>query len=55
LADAIIRLLEDGNLRLSMGRVGRQRVLDNFTWDKIAQDTMEHYKELMAAGKRRQG
>ena len=55
LADAIIRLLEQDNLRLSMGRAGRQRVLHNFTWDKIAQDMMKHYTELMAAGKRRQG
>jgi glycosyltransferase involved in cell wall biosynthesis len=47
LAEAIVRLLEDENLRRSMGQAGRQRVLQHFTWDKIAQDLMHHYLSLV--------
>jgi len=55
LADAIIRLLEDDHLRQSMGRAGRQRVLERFTWEKIAQDLMGRYEELLTAGNGRKG
>jgi glycosyltransferase involved in cell wall biosynthesis len=48
LADAIIRLLEDDRLRRSMGDAGRRRVLQYFTWDRIAQDLLNHYDALMA-------
>ena len=51
LADAIIRLLEDENLRRSMGQAGRERVLQHFTWDKIVQDLVPHYQALMGAEK----
>jgi glycosyltransferase involved in cell wall biosynthesis len=53
LAEAIIQLLEDENLRRSMGQAGRQRVLQHFTWDKIAQDLMQCYHSLMTADKDR--
>jgi glycosyltransferase involved in cell wall biosynthesis len=46
LADAITRLLEDEGLRRSMGQVGRERVLQHFTWDKIAQDLVQYYSTL---------
>jgi glycosyltransferase involved in cell wall biosynthesis len=49
LADAVIRLLDDSDLRIAMGAAGRQRVLQNFTWDKIAQAMMRHYDELTVA------
>lgn len=49
LADAVIHLLEDENLRRSMGKAGRKRALQNFTWEKIAQDLMHHCQELTAA------
>jgi glycosyltransferase involved in cell wall biosynthesis len=49
LAEAIIQLLEDENLRRSMGQAGRERVLRYFTWDKIAQDLMRHYETLLAS------
>jgi len=51
LADAIIRLLEDEELRRSMGQAGRERVLQHFTWDKIVQDLVPHYEALMAGDK----
>jgi glycosyltransferase involved in cell wall biosynthesis len=53
LADAIIRLLEDENLRRSMGQAGRERVLQRFTWDEITQGLIQHYEALMACGNSR--
>jgi glycosyltransferase involved in cell wall biosynthesis len=46
LASAIIRLLEDENLRRSMGEAGRKRALQNFAWGKIAQDLIQHCNVL---------
>jgi glycosyltransferase involved in cell wall biosynthesis len=53
LANAIVRLLGDDNLRRSMGQAGRKRVLQNFTWDNIAQHTLEEYNRLMSVGQPR--
>jgi glycosyltransferase involved in cell wall biosynthesis len=50
LADAITRLLEDEASRRCMGQAGRQRVLEYFTWGKIAQDLMQHYVFLALPG-----
>ncbi|HVB34904.1 MAG TPA: glycosyltransferase family 4 protein [Patescibacteria group bacterium] len=52
MADAILRLLEDDDLRRSMGRAGRQRVLQHFTWDKTTHNLADLYSELLADGKR---
>ncbi len=46
LADALLKLLEDDALRESMGRAGRQRVLDYFTWDRVAQAMIKRYEQL---------
>jgi glycosyltransferase involved in cell wall biosynthesis len=46
LAEAILRLLSDGDLRESMGKVGRQRVLKLFSWNKIAQDMLHQYEAI---------
>jgi glycogen synthase len=46
LAAAINRLAADPELRARMGRRGRQRVLDHFSWDAIAETTLELYREL---------
>jgi glycogen synthase len=46
LAAAINRLAADPDLRARMGRRGRQRVLDHFSWDAIAETTLELYREL---------
>ena len=48
LADAIICLLEDEKLRRSMGQSGRKRVLQNFTWDRIAEDLLCEYGRIFS-------
>jgi glycogen synthase len=46
LAAAINRLGRDPALRAKMGRQGRQRVLDHFSWDAIAETTLSLYRSL---------
>jgi starch synthase len=46
LAQAINRLAADPELRASMGKAGRQRVLDHFSWDAIAETTLDLYRSL---------
>ena len=47
LAAAILKVLQDEAGRIKMGVVGRQRVENLFTWAKVAERTVEVYKELM--------
>lgn len=47
LAAAIGRALDDGALRHRMGRAGRARVLERFTWQATAQGTVEQYRALL--------
>jgi len=49
LADALLRLLNDADLREAMGRAGRQRVMGRFTWDKIAKGMHTRYTTLCAS------
>ena len=54
LAQQIIDVLNDDELRARLGERGRRRVLDRFTWRKTAEGTAEHYYlELEAHAKRR--
>jgi glycosyltransferase involved in cell wall biosynthesis len=46
LAEAILKLLENDSLRETMGRAARQRVLELFTWDRIAADMNTRYRTL---------
>jgi glycosyltransferase involved in cell wall biosynthesis len=46
LADAILKLLGNDALREAMGRAGRQWVVEQFTWDHIADDMRERYAGL---------
>lgn len=46
LAKAIIELLGDENRRKNMGRAGRERVKDNYTWPKIVDRLEEIYKGI---------
>ena len=46
LADAIIYLLENENVRERMGRNGRKKI-KNYSWERIAEETEEIYKELI--------
>jgi glycosyltransferase involved in cell wall biosynthesis len=53
LAQQIIDVLSDDELRARIGEAGRKRVLDRFTWRKTAEGTAEHYYlELEAHAKR---
>ncbi len=46
LGRAITRLLEDPKLAARMGKAGRKRVLQQFTWDRIAEKTLKLYRSL---------
>jgi glycosyltransferase involved in cell wall biosynthesis len=46
LAEKIITLLKDKELRDKMGKAGKGRVKE-FTWEKVAERTVEVYKEIM--------
>jgi starch synthase len=46
LAAAINRLAADPDLRARMGRQGRQRALEHFSWDTIAKTTLDLYRTL---------
>jgi glycosyltransferase involved in cell wall biosynthesis len=46
LADSILKLLRDDNLRTQMGRVARSWVHENFTWDRVADRMYKCYSDL---------
>ena len=48
LARAINRLAADPELCARMGKAGRQRTLDHFSWDAIAATTIDLYRSLRA-------
>lgn len=48
LADAFEKLILDRNLRLEMGKKGRELVLEKFTHAKVNQITIEVYRHLLA-------
>jgi glycosyltransferase involved in cell wall biosynthesis len=47
LADAIIYLLENEDVRERMGKSGREKVKD-YSWERIAEETEKVYKEVLA-------
>ena len=47
LAVAILRALDDGELRARLGAAGRVRVLERFTWRNTALGTVEHYRAVL--------
>lgn len=47
IAEKIHRLLSDEGLAESMGEKARKDVIENFTWQKNAENTIEVYKELI--------
>jgi glycosyltransferase involved in cell wall biosynthesis len=49
LAEALLLLLNDADLREAMGRAGRQRALRHFTWDRIAEGMHARYSDLCAS------
>ncbi len=46
---AIVELLDDPERREAMGRAGRQRVLEKFSWRAVASATAAAYQEVIAA------
>lgn len=50
LADAMDRVLADPQLRLRMGKAGRQRALERFDWDRSVAQFNEVYKNLCGRG-----
>jgi glycosyltransferase involved in cell wall biosynthesis len=49
LAGALLRALDDAELRARIGAAGRARVLANFTWRQTAVGTVENYRALLDA------
>jgi len=47
LADSLIKLLDDRELRQRMGINGRKYVVENFTWDISAQKMLTVYREVL--------
>jgi glycosyltransferase involved in cell wall biosynthesis len=47
LASAITRILDNPLLARKLGRSGRKRVFEKFTWQKTAQLTSEQYREVI--------
>lgn len=48
LAGRLTEVLEDPALAERLGRAGRARVLDRFTWPRIAERTVDLYRQLLA-------
>jgi len=46
LAEAILRLFEDEDLRKSMAKAGRQRILELFSWERIVESLLRQYKSI---------
>jgi glycosyltransferase involved in cell wall biosynthesis len=49
LAAALARLLDDPSRRRTLGRAGRQRVEQQFTWRAVAAATVDIYREAIDA------
>ena len=47
LADAVNDLLDDESRRLRMAAAARERVLEQFSWERIAEQTLAFYDEVM--------
>jgi len=48
LAEALRRLISDRSMRLSMGEYARRRVDEEFSWPRIAKQTLEAYDECLS-------
>jgi starch synthase len=46
LAAAITAVLDDPSRAATMGKAGRQRAVDHFSWDAIAERTLEVYASV---------
>ena len=48
MAQSIVTLLDDGDLRARMGAAGKQRVLKEFSLQKVGDRALNHYERLLA-------
>lgn len=58
LAEPLVRLLQDDELRLALGAAGRRRVLKRFTWDRAVEILLTRYERCQhvpLAGSRGRG
>jgi glycogen synthase len=46
-ASKVNQLLEDESLATKMGKAGREKVLEKFSWESIAKTTFDYYKEVI--------
>ncbi|HEX2612171.1 MAG TPA: glycogen synthase [Fibrobacteria bacterium] len=51
LADAINALMADPGRRAAFAEAGRRRVVEKFSWESVAAQTLDFYKELVARNK----
>jgi glycosyltransferase involved in cell wall biosynthesis len=52
LAEQILKLYTDNNLRVTLGKEGRRKMQELYSWDKIAKEREEDYKaDLQEIGK----
>ena len=49
LAQGIIRLLGDDALRARMGRAGRRRAVERFSWETVAENLLACYERVLGA------
>ena len=49
LADAVAQVLADPDRQQQMGRAGRQRVIDHFSWAAVARQTLTFYQRVIDA------
>jgi starch synthase len=47
LAAAVNELMADPARRAEMGKAARRRVVEHFSWRRIAEETMRFYRELV--------
>lgn len=47
IAEKICQLIEDTSLREKMGAAGHQKVLEQYTWDKLAEKTEKAYQQVL--------
>lgn len=47
LADAIELLISDGSLRRTMGKNGREKVKEKFSWERMAKEVVDAYESIL--------
>jgi glycosyltransferase involved in cell wall biosynthesis len=52
LADAVLGLLRDDSYRTRLGANGRQRIVEEFSWQKAGDRTLELYQQIVEGGPR---